>query len=51
MALLAFVPETVASLSELLDNADPRTSKAALELRVHMEEALGEPLDSYLDSM
>lgn len=50
MALLTFVPETVAALSELLDDADPRTSSAALKLRVHIEEALGESLDSYLDS-
>ena len=50
MALLTFVPETVAALSELLDDSDPRTSAAALQLRVHIEEALGEPLDSYLES-
>lgn len=50
MALLAFVPETVAALSELLDDADPRGAAAALRLRVQIEAALGEPLDAYLES-
>ncbi|WFD29976.1 snoRNA-binding rRNA-processing protein utp10 [Malassezia sp. CBS 17886] len=47
--LLAFVPETVAALSELLDDTNPRTSAAALRLRGAIEKALGEPLDSYLE--
>jgi len=50
IALLAFVPETVATLSETLDDADPRAAAAALALRAQVEEALGEPLDSYLDT-
>jgi len=50
VALLTFVPETVATLSETLDDADPRASAAALALRAQVEEALGEPLDSYLDT-
>ena len=49
MALLGFVPETVAALSELLDDADPRAASAALRLRVAIERALGEPLDAYLE--
>lgn len=47
--LLAFVPETVAQLSELLDDVDPRAASAALKLRREIEAALGEPLDSYLE--
>ncbi|WFD22826.1 snoRNA-binding rRNA-processing protein utp10 [Malassezia equina] len=50
VALLTFVPETVATLSETLDDADPRAAAAALALRAQVEEALGEPLDSYLDT-
>ncbi|WFC96035.1 snoRNA-binding rRNA-processing protein utp10 [Malassezia brasiliensis] len=46
--LLGFVPETVAQLAELLDDADPRAAAAALRLRRAIEAALGEPLDSYL---
>ena len=49
VALLGFVPETVAALSELLDDADPRAASAALRLRVAIERALGEPLDAYLE--
>ena len=49
MNLLAFVPETVAQLSELLDDVDPRAAAAALKLRREIEAALGEPLDSYLE--
>ena len=47
--LLAFVPETVAQLAELLDDVDPRVAAAALRLRREIEAALGEPLDSYLE--
>ncbi|KAL4401209.1 90S preribosome protein [Malassezia pachydermatis] len=50
MALLTFVPETVAALTEVLDDVDPRVSAAALSLRGFIEEALGESLDSYLDA-
>lgn len=50
LALLTFVPETVAALTELLDDADPRAAAAALRLRAEIEKALGEPLDSYLDT-
>ncbi|KAI3617544.1 hypothetical protein CBS9595_003453 [Malassezia furfur] len=46
--LLGFVPETVAQLAELLDDADPRAAASALRLRRAIEAALGEPLDSYL---
>lgn len=47
--LLAFVPETVTQLTELLDDVDPRAAHAALRLRREIEAALGEPLDSYLE--
>ncbi|PKI82871.1 Utp10p [Malassezia vespertilionis] len=49
--LLAFVPETVAALTELLEDIDPRCTAAALRLRTEIEKALGEPLDSYLDAL
>ena len=49
IALLGYMPETVAALSELLDDPDAYTAAAALRLRAAIEKALGEPLDSYLE--
>ncbi|WFD27115.1 snoRNA-binding rRNA-processing protein utp10 [Malassezia nana] len=50
VALLTFVPDTVATLAETCDEADPRAAAAALALRAQVEAALGEPLDTYLDT-
>ena len=49
VALLGYIPETVAALSELLDDPDAHAAAAALRLRSAIERALGEPLDSYLE--
>ncbi|WFD34754.1 snoRNA-binding rRNA-processing protein utp10 [Malassezia cuniculi] len=49
VALLGYMPDTVAALSELLDDPDAHAAAAALRLRSAIEKALGEPLDSYLE--
>lgn len=46
--LLALVPETIAQLSELLEDDDEEIVQHANEFRTEIEGALGESLESYL---
>ncbi|KAN0059869.1 snoRNA-binding rRNA-processing protein utp10 [Thecaphora frezii] len=47
-AMLGLVPETVAQVSELLDDDDAVIAKEAARFREKIEAALGESLDAYL---